>query len=90
MNNKNIFKINYNMTGGANDYKLMAPNLNIFPNYPNNLGAVRSSDSWPPKKNSHIVIQDKVYGNLPGTVLSNIWNKTAAIIIKEMRKKRTR
>lgn len=79
-NNKNIFKINYDMTGGANDYKLMAPNLNIFPNYPNNLGAVRSSDSWPPKKNTHIIIQDKIYGQLPGTVISNIWNKTAAIV----------
>lgn len=79
-NNKNIFKVDYNMTGGANNYKLMAPNLNIFPDYPSNLGAVRSSDSWPPKKNTHIIIQDKVYGNLPGTVISNIWNKTAAIV----------
>ena len=65
------------MTGGANDYKLMAPNLNIFQT-PNNLGAVRSSDSWPPKKFSHLF---KIkYMVTSRHCISNIWNKTAAIV----------
>ena len=69
----NIFKINYtnDMSGGA---------MEFFPNYPMNLGDIRSYDQWPPKKNSRITIQDNVYGDLPGIVVANIWNKTAAII----------
>lgn len=63
-----IFKINY-MKGGSN-----------FPSYPNSFDFIRSHDFWPPKKNTHIIIKDKTYGDLGGTVISHIWNKTAAII----------
>lgn len=50
-----------------------------FPDYPNDLGLIRSN-SWPPQKNKRIIIKDNENGLLKGTVVSYIWNNTASII----------
>lgn len=61
------------MKGGSNH------NISEFPDYPDNLGIIRSND-WPPKKNSLIEIEDETNGILNGTVTENIWNDTASIV----------
>jgi hypothetical protein len=50
-----------------------------FPNYPDNLGIIRTNE-WPPKKDASIEITDESNGKLLGTVVDNIWNDTASII----------
>jgi hypothetical protein len=65
--------IYYNMKGG-NDHDRAE-----FPDYPDNLGIIRTNE-WPPEKNRLIEIKDEKNGNLLGTTVNNIWNNTAAII----------
>ena len=67
-----IYKIHYNMIGGAN------LNYAEFPDYPDNLKDIRLS-KWPPNLNSSINIKYDSF-NFNGTVVEYIWNDTACIV----------
>ena len=67
-----IYKISYHkiMKGGSIG--------NAFPDYPENLAQVRSSD-WPPQEGKRINIEEDKK-TMSGTIIKNIWNNTASVV----------
>ena len=65
--------IYYNMKGGDDHDRTE------FPDYPDNLGIIRTNE-WPPERNRLIEITDEKNGKLTGSIVDNIWNNTASIV----------
>ena len=68
------YKISYHKTmkGGHID------NINSYPDYPEHLAQVRTSD-WPPQEGQSIIIENDS-NKFKGTTIKNIWNNTASVV----------
>ncbi len=68
------YKISYYqvMKGGHTDI------INSYPDYPEHLDQVRTSD-WPPQEGESVIIEND-NNKFKGSIIKNIWNNTASVV----------